>query len=208
MNRAETTPCIVSVTEDDEHFLVQIPPIHRERAKKIRPRKWDGKKRAWVYEKSPYIYAQLVEEFKEDAVEFTITKPKASKPAKEIDPQDDDTEANDVIIDQDEEHKLSDERFNQLQDSLKVQERLLETIHNKLIENTLAPDPDETPIKPEHCHTLIREMFYGGAGPDPELQEKLKECDFFADRNKVINRLEEYTKSKLRILVMSWLALG
>ena len=57
----------IRVTEDDSHFLVEIHPNDRDRAKMIPGRQWDGKRVAWVYDKTPDTYTALVSEFKRDA---------------------------------------------------------------------------------------------------------------------------------------------
>ncbi|ANO51880.1 hypothetical protein [Woeseia oceani] len=70
----------IRVTEDDKHFVVEIHPNDRDRAKMISGRQWDGKRIAWVYEKAPETYDALVAEFKRDADTFEIRRPKTKRP--------------------------------------------------------------------------------------------------------------------------------
>jgi hypothetical protein len=70
----------IRVTEDDSHFLVAIHPNDRDRAKMIPGRQWDGKRLAWVYEKSPETFDALKAEFKSDADLFDIRRPKTKRP--------------------------------------------------------------------------------------------------------------------------------
>ncbi len=70
----------IEVSEDDTHFLVQIHPGNRERAKKIAGRQWDGNRKAWVYLKDPTTYEALVSEFLHDADSFNIQPPKTKSP--------------------------------------------------------------------------------------------------------------------------------
>ena len=84
----------IRVTEDDSHFLVAIHPNDRDRAKMIPGRQWDGKRLAWVYEKSPETFDALKAEFKSDADVFEIRRPKTKRPpgiksATEIDDDED-----------------------------------------------------------------------------------------------------------------------
>lgn len=86
----------IVVSQDDTHFIVQIHPENRDRAKKIPGRQWDGSRKAWVYPKDPATYESLVAEFQKDADRFEIRKPKTTRPpglkppAKETDEQYDD----------------------------------------------------------------------------------------------------------------------
>lgn len=70
----------IRVTEDDKHFLVEIHPNDRDRAKMIPGRQWDGKRVAWVFERAPETYDALVAEFKRDADTFEIRRPKTKRP--------------------------------------------------------------------------------------------------------------------------------
>lgn len=77
----------IRVTEDEQHFVVQIHPQQRERAKKILSRQWDGVRKAWIYQKTTASYDALTEEFQRDAAKFDIRRPKTKRPpALSIDP--------------------------------------------------------------------------------------------------------------------------
>lgn len=83
---ATSTHGPIRVKEDTTHFLVEIHPKDRDRAKLIPGRRWDGKRKAWVYEKTTQAYEALTSEFKRDAQEFDIRKPKSEPPATIEDP--------------------------------------------------------------------------------------------------------------------------
>lgn len=70
----------VRVTEDEQHFIVQIHPEQRDRAKKILGRQWDGVRKAWIYRKTPASYDALTQEFQRDAAKFDIRRPKTKRP--------------------------------------------------------------------------------------------------------------------------------
>ncbi|RUT09512.1 hypothetical protein DSM106972_000060 [Dulcicalothrix desertica PCC 7102] len=71
----------IKVSEDNTHFLVQIHPGNRERAKKIPGRQWDGNREAWVYPKNATTFEALLEEFQKDADSFNIRRPPTKRPA-------------------------------------------------------------------------------------------------------------------------------
>lgn len=65
----------IFVREDEYHYIVNIGYAHRGRAKGIEGRLWDGLRKVWVFEKTEGTYRSLVEEFREDAKVFQISKP-------------------------------------------------------------------------------------------------------------------------------------
>jgi len=84
----------IRVTEDDSHFLVEIHPDDRDRAKIIPGRRWDGSRVVWVYDKTPEIYNALVAEFKRDADTLEIGRPTSKPPpsVRQADPYEEEEE--------------------------------------------------------------------------------------------------------------------
>ncbi len=72
----------IRVIEDEgkSNFLVRIHPEDKDRVKKISGRQWDGHRKYWVFPKILDTYDSLCDEFKKDADEFTIRKPKTKRP--------------------------------------------------------------------------------------------------------------------------------
>ena len=199
MNKFNTTPCIVSVSEDSENYLVQIPPIHRLRAKNIKPSRWDPKKRAWVYEKTLYLYTHLKKEFEEDAVEFSIAKPKGKEKKEEPKENEDLYEENVPDVEQSIQEP-NDSKMDELIDTIKAQNSLLESIH-KDVSKERKDKENEDSISAKHCNILLREMFFSAATLDEETKLKFSAYDFFSNRDYVLNRFEEHTKKRLRVLL-------
>ena len=195
----DTTPCIVSVREDNENFLVQIPPIHRLRAKNIKPSRWDPKKRAWVYEKTLYLYTHLKKEFEEDAVEFSIAKPKG-KGKKEEPKENEEFNEEKVTNEEQSTQEPNETKMDELIDTIKAQNSLLESIH-KDVSKKRKDKENEDSINAEHCNILLREMFFSAATLDEETRLKFSEYDFFSNQDYVLNRFEEHTKTRLRMLL-------
>ncbi|MDA8736684.1 hypothetical protein N9M57_04815 [Opitutales bacterium] len=199
MNKFDTTPCIVSVSEDGENFLVQIPPIHRLRAKNIKPSRWDPRKRAWVYEKTLYLYTHLKEEFEKDAVEFSITKPKRKEKKEEPKENEEFYEENVPDVEQSIQEP-NESKMDELIDTIKAQNSLLESIH-KDVSKERKENETEDSINAEHCNILLRAMFFSAATLDEETKLKFSAYDFFSNQDYVLNRFEEHTKTRLRELL-------
>ena len=199
MNNLDTTPCIVSVSEDNENFLVQIPPIHRLRAKNIKPCRWDPKKRAWVYEKTLYLYTHLKKEFEKDAVEFSIAKPKEKE--KKEEPKENEELYEDNAPDIEESIQESNEtKMDEIIRAVKAQNSLLESIHKDVSKERKEKETEDS-ISAKHCNILLREMFFSAATLDEETKLKFSEYDFFSNQDYVLNRFEEHTKKRLRVLL-------
>jgi len=87
------SPGPIEVTETDNQFLVRIPPVQKERARKIPGRRWNPDIKRWVYPKTPELYRMLREEFQKDADIFDIRMPPSKrlpKPAPQPLPEDQD----------------------------------------------------------------------------------------------------------------------
>ena len=87
-NKYKNGPIIV--LEENDEFLVKIDFRDKERAKSIPGRQWDGKRKAWIYSRTTAAYDALVEEFSSDADQFTIRRPKTSRPPPVRPPNDED----------------------------------------------------------------------------------------------------------------------
>lgn len=206
MSTSETTPCIISVIEDEKKFLVRIPPPHRERAKKLSGRQWDPKKQAWVYEKTYYNYQQLYKEFQKDAVEFDLTEPEQNK-SHETEPLNkskssdnyDEKISNDDVICLKKGLGTLIETIEDQQSLLKEQTNQIESLRYDFKQRS---EPDETrTLRAEMCDQFLREMFKSGIGEHAEINIILNRYDFFAEQLTVLNRLEEQTKKQLRFFL-------
>lgn len=204
MDKTETTPCTISVVEDDDEFLVRIPPIYRERAKKIAGRQWDPQKRAWAYEKTYYNYRQLYDEFYEDAVEFGLTEPPRAEaePSTPVSPKNTPNKQLDVT-EFEKDIKGLQSSLNSLLELVDEQRGLIREQSNQienLREDLKSKNESEpaTAISAQHCDQFLREMFKSGIGDSAEINRLLTRYNFFTERLTVLNRLEEYTKKNLR----------
>ena len=66
---------MIKLTETTTEYLLAIPAVEKERAKKIQGRKWDSTRVCWVYPKTKAIYDQLMTEFGEDFAKNEIQRP-------------------------------------------------------------------------------------------------------------------------------------
>jgi hypothetical protein len=62
--------------QTDTELLLFIHASQKERAKRIERRRWDPKRRCWVYPKSTLVYDALVAEFGDDLVSLSVPRPK------------------------------------------------------------------------------------------------------------------------------------
>jgi len=70
------SPHIIKVLEENNQFVVEIPPSIKERARRIPGRVWDQQRIAWKYPRTLACYEALKKEFQSDAETFDIRKPK------------------------------------------------------------------------------------------------------------------------------------
>jgi hypothetical protein len=56
----------ISIEETQNEYLLYIPPNQKERARGIEGRRWDPKRRSWVYPRNVRMYNALVAEFGND----------------------------------------------------------------------------------------------------------------------------------------------
>ncbi|MBK1829612.1 hypothetical protein JIN77_02655 [Verrucomicrobiaceae bacterium R5-34] len=70
------SPHSIRVLEENNQFLVEIPPGLKERARRIPGRVWDQRRVAWKYPRTLACYEALKKEFQRDAGTFDIRKPK------------------------------------------------------------------------------------------------------------------------------------
>lgn len=70
---------LINLEQSNNHYFLTIPQSLKQRAKKISPRQWDPQKSAWVYPRNELTYHLLLEEFKGDLQDISITSPKEIK---------------------------------------------------------------------------------------------------------------------------------
>ena len=66
---------LINLEQNNNHYFLTIPQALKQRAKKIFPRQWDSKRSAWVYPRNKQTYQSLLEEFKSDLQNVSITSP-------------------------------------------------------------------------------------------------------------------------------------
>jgi len=71
---------MIRFTENAKEYLLEIPIEQKERAKGIEGRRWDPRRKRWVYARTIRSYNALLAEFG-DAPSFAkISKPSSAKP--------------------------------------------------------------------------------------------------------------------------------
>lgn len=182
----------IEVSEDNTHFLVQIHPGNRERAKKIPGRQWDGNRRAWVYPKDPTTYEALLEEFQNDADSFNIRRPPTKRPADikapikesnyyEFDDQFLEDEEIPLLEDSDEQGKISSElehirvMLESLKDVATNQSRTIEELRSTQEEATKILNTFEAPLTQPSVETLMVEVLPENLDPTKQKEIELIE---------------------------------
>lgn len=66
---------VAKLEETDTEYLLRISYEQRDRAKAIAGRRWDEKRKCWVYPRTARIFDALIGEFGEDLVSCNITRP-------------------------------------------------------------------------------------------------------------------------------------
>jgi chromosome segregation ATPase len=66
---------VAKLEETDTEYLLKISYEQRDRAKAIAGRRWDEKRKCWVYPRTARIFDALIGEFGEDLVSCNITRP-------------------------------------------------------------------------------------------------------------------------------------
>ena len=70
---------LINLEQTNNHYLLTIPQSLKQRAKKISPRQWDPQRSVWTYPRNKLTYDLLLEEFKSDLQDVSITLPEEVK---------------------------------------------------------------------------------------------------------------------------------
>lgn len=77
-NNLPGLPTGISIKETEKEYLLFIPPNQKERARGIEGRRWDVKRRCWVYPRNIRMYNALVAEFGDDlTLSSSFTRPQS-----------------------------------------------------------------------------------------------------------------------------------
>ena len=69
---------LIKLKQTNNHYILSIPNALTERAKKIKPCKWDSVNKVWKYPRNMSTYDLLMNEFNKDIKEINITPPEAT----------------------------------------------------------------------------------------------------------------------------------
>lgn len=196
----------IRVVEDDEHFLVIIPPMQRKRAKDIPGRSWDPQKRAWVYEKTIEVYEALEAEFRIDAAEFLLTRTGCSLPVKEKSEPTEKEKYAKRLDDLSSQVSALSQNLNKLAETTADQQEALTSqfeILTQWMKEIKGAGVKESPstegdLTLDHFDRMLKELFMEGISDKSPLAEIFCKNHLIDEHLYVLNRLEEVLKKQLR----------
>lgn len=66
---------MIDIQENETEYLLTIPQEQKERARAIKGREWDWKRKVWFYPRTNETYDALIAEFSKDLVSISFTRP-------------------------------------------------------------------------------------------------------------------------------------